>query len=120
MSKLTTGTARNTSRHVIRQRRSALRCMRRKSGCVAWSWKMNRCGKNSHNCAPTKRDAEAIVPNLEREPVTMTSRPPLPPFTQAAAIQKVRLAEDDWNTRHPEKESLATHAIHIVLTVSRS
>ncbi|MBB5345116.1 DUF1348 family protein [Tunturiibacter empetritectus] len=37
----------------------------------------------------------------------MTSRPPLPPFTQETAIQKVRLAEDGWNTRDPEKVSLA-------------
>jgi nuclear transport factor 2 (NTF2) superfamily protein len=33
----------------------------------------------------------------------MTSRPPLPPFTRETAIQKVRLAEDGWNTRDPEK-----------------
>lgn len=37
----------------------------------------------------------------------MTSRPPLPPFTQETAILKVRLAEDSWNTRVPEKVSLA-------------
>jgi uncharacterized protein len=37
----------------------------------------------------------------------MTPRPPLPPFTQETAIQKVRLAEDGWNTRDPEKVSLA-------------
>ena len=37
----------------------------------------------------------------------MTSRPPLPPFTPETAIQKVRLAEDGWNTRDPEKVSLA-------------
>lgn len=37
----------------------------------------------------------------------MTSRPPLPPFTLETAIQKVRLAEDAWNTRDPEKVSLA-------------
>jgi len=37
----------------------------------------------------------------------MTSRPPLPPFTQETAILKVRLAEDGWNTRDPEKVSLA-------------
>jgi uncharacterized protein len=29
------------------------------------------------------------------------SRPPLPPFTAETAIQKVRLAEDAWNTRDP-------------------
>ena len=37
----------------------------------------------------------------------MTSRPPLPPFTQETAIQKVRSAEDGWNTRNPEKVSQA-------------
>lgn len=35
------------------------------------------------------------------------SRPPLPPFTHDTATQKVRLAEDGWNTRDPEKVSLA-------------
>jgi uncharacterized protein len=34
-------------------------------------------------------------------------RPPLPPFTMAEiAAQKVRLAEDAWNTRDPERVSL--------------
>jgi uncharacterized protein len=37
----------------------------------------------------------------------MSGRPPLPPFTNDTAIQKVRLAEDGWNTRDPEKVSLA-------------
>jgi uncharacterized protein len=34
---------------------------------------------------------------------TITTRPPLPPFTRERATQKVRLAEDGWNTRDPEK-----------------
>ncbi len=37
----------------------------------------------------------------------MTTRPPLPPFTLQTAIQKVRLAEDGWNSRDPEKVALA-------------
>ncbi|HSY59489.1 MAG TPA: nuclear transport factor 2 family protein [Terriglobales bacterium] len=37
----------------------------------------------------------------------MSPRQPLPPFTRETAIQKVRLAEDAWNTRDPEKVSLA-------------
>ena len=37
----------------------------------------------------------------------MTTRPPLPPFTRETAIQKVRLAEDGWNSRDPEKVALA-------------
>ncbi|EJL87552.1 hypothetical protein PMI16_02897 [Herbaspirillum sp. CF444] len=36
-----------------------------------------------------------------------TTRPPLPPFTRETAIQKVRAAEDGWNTRNAEKVSLA-------------
>ena len=37
----------------------------------------------------------------------MSTRPPLPPFTRETAVQKVRLAEDAWNSRDPEKVSLA-------------
>ena len=37
----------------------------------------------------------------------MSTRPPLPPFTRETAILKVRLAEDAWNSRDPEKVSLA-------------
>ena len=37
----------------------------------------------------------------------MSERPPLPPFTFESAIQKARLAEDAWNTRDPERVSLA-------------
>ena len=35
------------------------------------------------------------------------TRPPLPPFTRDTAIQKVRAAEDGWNTRDPERVALA-------------
>jgi nuclear transport factor 2 (NTF2) superfamily protein len=34
-------------------------------------------------------------------------RPPLPPFDAEAAAKKVRMAEDAWNTRSPEKVALA-------------
>ncbi|KAA1193590.1 nuclear transport factor 2 family protein [Photorhabdus heterorhabditis] len=34
-------------------------------------------------------------------------RQPVPPFTRETAIQKIRLAEDGWNSRDPEKVSLA-------------
>lgn len=33
----------------------------------------------------------------------MESRPPLPPFTSESAARKVRLAEDAWNTRDPDR-----------------
>lgn len=35
------------------------------------------------------------------------SRPPAPPFTAETAAQKVRLAEDGWNGRDPERVALA-------------
>jgi len=36
-----------------------------------------------------------------------TQRPPLPPFTPETAVEKVRLAEDGWNSRDPEKVALS-------------
>ena len=35
------------------------------------------------------------------------SRPPLPPFTAETAAEKVRLAEDGWNSRDPARVALA-------------
>ena len=37
----------------------------------------------------------------------MNPRPPLPPFTEETARQKVQAAEDAWNTRDPERVALA-------------
>jgi len=37
----------------------------------------------------------------------MGQRPPLPPYDRETAIKKVRLAEDGWNSRDPQKVSLA-------------
>jgi len=39
-----------------------------------------------------------------------TERPPLPPFTYETAVRKVRLAEDGWNSRDPEKVA-ATYSL---------
>lgn len=35
------------------------------------------------------------------------SKPPLPPFDTETAVRKVRLAEDAWNSRDPDRVSLA-------------
>lgn len=35
------------------------------------------------------------------------ARPPFPPFTRETAVQKVRMAEDGWNSRDPERVALA-------------
>lgn len=37
----------------------------------------------------------------------MTSRPPLPPFDEETAAEKVQAAEDAWNTRDPERVAAA-------------
>jgi len=37
----------------------------------------------------------------------MEKKPPFPPFSEETARQKVRMAEDAWNNRDPEKVSLA-------------
>ena len=37
----------------------------------------------------------------------MEKRPPLPPFTRESAVQKVRAAEDGWNTRDPQRVAMA-------------
>ena len=44
---------------------------------------------------------------MTQQPQAVTPRPPLPPFTRETAIQKVRLAEDGWNTRDPERVAAA-------------
>jgi nuclear transport factor 2 (NTF2) superfamily protein len=38
--------------------------------------------------------------------MTIETKPPLPPFNLASATQKVRLAEDGWNSRDPQRVSL--------------
>jgi len=43
----------------------------------------------------------------QASPVSSAARPPVPPFTFETATQKVRLAEDGWNAREPERVALA-------------
>jgi nuclear transport factor 2 (NTF2) superfamily protein len=40
-------------------------------------------------------------------PTAEAARPPLPPFTAETAAQKVRMAEDGWNSRDPKRVALA-------------
>jgi uncharacterized protein len=57
-----------------------------------------------------------LVPALRRHAFTylgqpgntdMDTKPPFPPFTLESAKQKVRMAEDAWNSRDPQRVSLA-------------
>jgi uncharacterized protein len=49
---------------------------------------------------------ENVRSHMEGE-LTMTGRPPFPPFDEQTAAQKVQAAEDAWNTRDPERVALA-------------
>lgn len=53
----------------------------------------------SHACTLAAKERE-----IPEEPMT---RQPVPPFDEESARQKVEAAEDDWNTRDPEKIALA-------------
>jgi hypothetical protein len=44
---------------------------------------------------------------LNQPPYQPAVRPPVPPFTLETALQKVQLAQDAWNSRDPERVSLA-------------
>src|SRR6266849_8604668 len=65
------------------------------------------CGRVSRPCGNRRR---AWRPRRHRRPkngtpmtTSSSPRPPLPLFDRDAAIQKVRLAEDAWNTRDPAR-----------------
>ncbi len=47
--------------------------------------------------------------NMTQKPLEAL-RPPLPPFTLETAAQKVRMAEDAWNTRDPQRVASAYSA----------
>ena len=44
---------------------------------------------------------------MQRSGENQGVRPPLPPFDEKSPRQKVKMAQDAWNTRDPEKVSLA-------------
>jgi nuclear transport factor 2 (NTF2) superfamily protein len=56
---------------------------------------------------PKQTSETALSSDTKPQVAVDAPRPPLPPFTRESAIQKVRLAEDAWNTREPERVGLA-------------
>jgi hypothetical protein len=61
---------------------------------------------NQNNPIP-KSKTEGFIDHLNAPESKSERRPPLPPFTLETAIQKVRMAEDGWNSRDPQKVALA-------------
>lgn len=56
------------------------------------------------------KDGVDLVPGRTSDPLPAgnpVTRPPLPPFTADTAVEKVRLAEDAWNTRDPVRVAAA-------------
>src|SRR5262249_48202116 len=66
-----------------------------------------------HHTGKTQRESiakNALILLAANQRRTMSTRPPLPPFTHETAVRKVRLAEDGWNSRDPEKSRSGLHA----------
>src|SRR5262249_23590360 len=61
---------------------------------------------NERLCVPLRPESRSTQGDEIMATMT-TARPPFPPFTRESAIQKVRLAEDAWNSRDPGKVALA-------------
>ena len=51
-------------------------------------------------------DPQPSVRDIKAQAAPTLNRPPLPPFTRESATQKIRLAENAWNSRDPEKAAL--------------
>lgn len=54
----------------------------------------------------------SLIPGIAKKnrpplPSLMNIRPPLPPFDESTARQKIQAAEDAWNSRDPERVALA-------------
>jgi hypothetical protein len=68
-----------------------------------WVWQVaTGIGLDGRAPIPSTRTAKEASMNRSD-----AARPPLPPFTCDTAIQKVRVAEDAWNSRDPARVSLA-------------
>src|SRR4051812_35798118 len=96
-------------------RRSALP----RRNCCAGCWRASRSharyrqSPSRKSCRPSSTSACASSASgkaparcsrgSENQAMNTETKPPLPPFTEETAARKVRLAEDAWNTRDPDK-----------------
>jgi hypothetical protein len=54
-----------------------------------------------------RTEAEKENRSMRRSGENQGVGPPLPPFDEGSARQKVKMAQEAWNTRAPEKVALA-------------
>jgi nuclear transport factor 2 (NTF2) superfamily protein len=66
-----------------------------------------RDGKEIVMADPKQTPEATLSSDMKPQVAGDAPRPPLPPFTRESAIQKVRLAEDSWNSREAERVALA-------------
>jgi uncharacterized protein len=77
---------------------------RESRGWAAHAVHSHLASQRDHQGLQTNRVETMTIHSLEQP------RPPFPPFNQESATQKVRMAENAWNTRDPERVSLAYSA----------
>ena len=75
------------------------------------TWLSGRADSTCNRSAPAARGraAGATAFRVQWRPIMndAVDRPPLPPFDTDTAAQKVRMAEDAWNSRDPARVALA-------------
>src|SRR6476659_8119747 len=59
------------------------------------------------SCRPGRSEPVSTRPAGPLRGGVVATRPPVPPFDRAAALQKVQAAENAWNTRDPERVAAA-------------
>src|ERR1700688_975838 len=99
-------------RSIIARRRrgscSAARCRPAKPACCCNGRATRRtAAARSAFAAWSSRDRPGEQSPFRVGTLGRMDRPPLPPFTLETATQKVRMAEDAWNTRDPARVALA-------------
>jgi nuclear transport factor 2 (NTF2) superfamily protein len=55
----------------------------------------------------TPKQHHSIVTRMSSTTPAAEQKPPFPPFTRETAIQKIRMAEDAWNSRDPDRVKMA-------------
>jgi nuclear transport factor 2 (NTF2) superfamily protein len=67
----------------------------------------NAWRENYYYCLEPRMLRRGVEFPMNDVKTSTATRPPAPPFTPESAVQKVRLAEDGWNSRDPDKVALS-------------